>query len=128
MKKVMGLLGFLVLVSPSVWADAAPAAASDFGSPAMSQGILLAAFGVIFYFFFIRPQSKRAKEHQQLLSNLAKGDEVVTTGGLLGKITRITDNFFMIMIAEGVEVSVQKNAIALTVPKNTMKDALKANT
>lgn len=128
MKKVMGLLGFVVLVSAPVWADAAPAAASDLGSPAMSQGILLAAFGVIFYFFFIRPQSKRAKEHQQLLSNLAKGDEVVTTGGLLGKITRITDNFFMIMIAEGVEVSVQKNAIALTVPKNTMKDAAKANT
>lgn len=91
------------------------------GSSAMAQGLLLVAFAVIFYFLILRPQNKRAKEHQQLVTGLQKGDEVITTGGLLGRITRVADNFFIVAIAENVEVPVQKQAIATTVPKGTLK-------
>lgn len=113
----------LTLIAPQAFADAATgSAAANAGSGgAMTQGVMLAAFAVIFYFLFIRPQSKRAKEHQQLVTGLQKGDEVVTTGGLLGKITQLSDNFFVMMIAEGVEVPVQRNAIAMSVPKGTIK-------
>jgi preprotein translocase subunit YajC len=113
----------LTFIAPQAFADAAVgAAAANMGSGgAMTQGIMLAAFAVIFYFLFIRPQSKRAKEHQRLVTDLQKGDEVVTTGGLLGKITRLSDNFFVMTIAEGVEVPVQRNAIAMSVPKGTIK-------
>lgn len=124
MKRVICLLG-LLLSFPQAFAEAvaAPAAAANAGqSGAMTQGIMLAAFAVIFYFLFIRPQSKRAKEHQQLVTSLQKGDEVVTTGGLLGRITKLSDNFFVMMIAEGVEVPVQRNAIAMSVPKGTIKN------
>jgi preprotein translocase subunit YajC len=90
-------------------------------SSAWSQGLMFVAFAAVFYFLILRPQSKRAKEHQQLVMGLQKGDEVITSGGLLGKITRITDNFLVIMIAEGVEVPVQRQAITTSVPKGTMK-------
>lgn len=124
MKRVICLLS-LLFSFPQAFAEAAaaaPAAANAGQSGAMTQGIMLAAFAVIFYFLFIRPQSKRAKEHQQLVTGLQKGDEVVTTGGLLGKITKLSDNFFVMMIAEGVEVPVQRNAIAMSVPKGTIKN------
>jgi len=113
----------LTLIAPQAFAEAAAAStAANAGSGgAITQGIMLAAFAVIFYFLFIRPQSKRAKEHQQLVTGLQKGDEVVTTGGLLGKITKLSDNFFVMMIADGVEVPVQRNAIAMSVPKGTIK-------
>jgi len=117
MKRCGWLIGLL-------WGEQAFAAAqpaNDMGSGTLMQMLLLAAFALIFYFVIIRPQSKRAKEHQQLVTALQKGDEVITTGGILGKITRVTDNFFMMIIAEGVEVPVQKNAIAASVPKGTLK-------
>lgn len=122
-QQAITLFSLLFLVVPQAFADAAPsAAAANAGSgSAMTQGVMLAAFAVIFYFLFIRPQSKRAKEHQQLVTNLQKGDEVVTTGGLLGKITKLSDNFFVMMISDGVEVSVQRSAIAMSVPKGTIK-------
>ncbi len=111
----------LTLMTPQAFAEAAATASASSGSAMTQQGIMLGAFAVIFYFLFIRPQSKRAKAHQQLITGLQKGDEVVTTGGLLGKITRLSDNFFVMMIAEGVEVPVQRSAIAMSVPKGTMK-------
>ncbi len=117
----MKQLGWLLLFCASPILADAPAAASAMGSNAMTQGLLLAGFFLIFYFMFIRPQNKRAKEHQQLVTNLQKGDEVITTGGLLGKITKVNDNFFVLMIAEGVEVPVQRQAIATSVPKGTLK-------
>ncbi len=115
--KVMKHFGWLtLLISPAVFADAEGAASNP-----MTSGIMLAVFAVIFYFLFIRPQSKRAKEHQQLVTGLQKGDEIITTGGLLGKITRVTDSFLIMMIAEGVEVPIQRQAVAASVPKGTLK-------
>ena len=121
LKQGIGLVGLLlVMVTPAAFAEAATAAMLGSGG-AMTQGLMLAAFAVIFYFLFIRPQSKRAKEHQQLVTGLQKGDEVVTTGGLLGKVTKLSDNYFVMMIAEGIEVPVQRSAIAMSVPKGTIK-------
>lgn len=100
---------------------AGTAAAAATGGAAYSQILLLVAFGLIFYFIIMRPQSKRAKEHRQLISNLQKGDEVITSGGILGKVTKVTDNFLIIAIAEGVEVPIQRQAIAMNVPKGTLK-------
>ena len=112
------LIGLLWV--PQIFAEV-PVGENAMGSSAMAQGLLLLAFAVIFYFLILRPQSKRAKEHQQLVTNLQKGDEVITTGGLLGKITRVTDHFFVIMLSEGVEVPVQRQAITACVPKGTIK-------
>jgi len=81
---------------------------------------------VLFYFLLIRPQAKRAKEHKQMVAALAKGDEVVTNGGLLGRATDVDDSFIMMEIAEGVEVKVQRNAVASLVPKGTFKSKAKA--
>jgi len=76
---------------------------------------------VVFYFLLIRPQQKRMKEHQQMVNSLAKGDEVVTNGGLLGKITEVGDNFIAIEVSDNMEVKIQKQAVASVMPKGTMK-------
>jgi preprotein translocase subunit YajC len=83
--------------------------------------LLLAGFVVVFYFLLWRPQAKRAKEQRNLIANLAKGDEVAMSGGLLGKITRLDDDFITLAIADNVEVKVQKNAVALVLPKGTLR-------
>ena len=83
----------------------------------------MAAFIALFYFMLIRPQSKRAKEHQALIAKLATGDEVVTTGGLLGKIAEVGDTFITLEVADGVLVKVQKVQIAQLMPKGTLKSA-----
>jgi preprotein translocase subunit YajC len=98
---------------------AAPAGAAPANE--WSSIALLVGFVIIFYFLLLRPQSKRAKEHRQLVSNLAKGDEVITSGGILGKITKITDDFISVSIAEGVEITLQRQAISTVVPKGTLK-------
>ena len=87
----------------------------------VSSIFLLLGFVIIFYFMLWRPQSKRAKEHQDLISQLKKDDEVVTNGGVLGKITKVTDQFVTLEIAERIEIIVQKQAIASLVPKGTIK-------
>lgn len=76
---------------------------------------------VLFYLILWRPQSKRAKEHKELVSALAKGDEVLTSGGLLGKVTKVTDDYVTLQVAEGVELSMQKASIAAALPKGTLK-------
>ena len=83
--------------------------------------IMMVIFFVIMYFMIIRPQMKQAKEHKQMVDALAKGDEVVTTGGLAGKITKIGDSFIQIEIAPEVEVKIQKHAVSATLPKGTIK-------
>ncbi|MGD8569416.1 MAG: preprotein translocase subunit YajC [Gammaproteobacteria bacterium] len=80
---------------------------------------------VLFYFLLIRPQAKRAKEHKQMVEALAKGDEVVTNGGLLGRVNDVGESFLTVEIAEGTEVKVQRNAVASLVPKGTFKGKAK---
>lgn len=75
----------------------------------------------IFYFLLIRPQAKRAKEHRKMVSELAKGDEVVTQGGMLGRITDVGETFATVEFGEGMNCKVQKTAVAQVVPKGTMK-------
>lgn len=85
--------------------------------------ILLVVFGLIFYFFVIRPQSKRQKEQRDLLSNLARGDEIMTNGGLIGKITKVSNDNENIIIAlnDNTEVMISRNFVVATLQKGTMK-------
>ena len=76
----------------------------------------------VLYFLMVRPQMKKAKEHKALLESLAKGDEVVTQGGLAGRIAKVGDDFISVEIAEKVEVQIQKSAVALVLPKGTLKN------
>jgi preprotein translocase subunit YajC len=85
--------------------------------------IMMVVFVVIFYFLLIRPQQKKAKEHQALVSKLSTGDEVVTTGGILGKVTEIGDSFVTLEVAEGVRMKVQKFQVGSLMPKGTLKSA-----
>jgi preprotein translocase subunit YajC len=78
---------------------------------------------VIFYFLLIRPQMKRAKEHKKLVAELGNGDEVVTNGGLLGRITHVGESFVTVELAENVQIKVQKHAVASVMPKGTIKSA-----
>jgi len=102
--------------------DALAAAAPAAGQPDMLQGLLpFILILPLFYFLLIRPQTKRAKELKQMISSLAKGDEVVTSGGLLGRVTEVGENFVAVEIADGVQVKVQKSAVAGLMPKGTIK-------
>lgn len=76
---------------------------------------------VVMYFLMIRPQQKRAKEQKSMMDALAKGDEVVTSGGMLGKVTKVTDAYVTIEVAAGTEIVVQKSAITMSLPKGTLK-------
>lgn len=111
----------LTLISFSTLCYADSAAASAQGPGMIGNILMLGGFLLIFYFMLIRPQSKRAKEHQALVSSIAKDDEVVVNGGILGKVTRITDQFIVVAIADGVEMKVQKQAISASLPKGTLK-------
>jgi preprotein translocase subunit YajC len=78
---------------------------------------------VVFYFLLIRPQNKRAKEQKEMLSKVAAGDEVATTGGILGKVVEVGEQFLTLEIAAGVNVKLQKFQIAQVLPKGTVKNA-----
>jgi preprotein translocase subunit YajC len=84
---------------------------------------MMVVFVVIFYFLLIRPQQKKAKEHQALISKIGVGDEVVTTGGILGKVTEVGDSFVTIEVADGVRIKVQKFQVGSLMPKGTLKSA-----
>lgn len=73
----------------------------------------------VFYLLLIRPQQKRQKEHRNMVAGLAKGDEVVTMGGLLGKITKVEDNFVTLEVANGLEVRLQRASVQAMMPKGT---------
>jgi preprotein translocase subunit YajC len=110
------------LLSLSLLLSSAPAFAeggASQGNP-MGQILILGVF-VFFLFWMMRAQSKRTKDHQKLIGAITKGDEVVTSGGLLGKITKVSDTFFAVQLADGIEVFVQKSMIANSVPKGTMR-------
>ncbi|HBC00874.1 MAG TPA: preprotein translocase subunit YajC [Pseudomonas sp.] len=85
------------------------------------EWVFLVGFLVIFYLMIWRPQSKRAKEHKNLIAGLQKGDEVVTSGGIAGKVTKVADDFVVIEVSDNVELKFQKVAIAATLPKGTLK-------
>nr|WP_255435062.1 preprotein translocase subunit YajC [Rhodoferax sp. BLA1] len=76
---------------------------------------------VVLYFVMIRPQMKKAKEHKNMVESLAKGDEVVTAGGLLGKVTKLTEGFISVEIANGVEIQLQRSSVVQVLPKGTIK-------
>jgi preprotein translocase subunit YajC len=90
--------------------------------PFMSLLPLVLIF-VVFYFLLIRPQNKRQKEHREMVANLAIGDEIVTGGGLLGKITEVSEQFVHVQVAEGVVLKVQRHTIGAVMPKGTVKSA-----
>jgi len=100
------------------WAEAAPAAAQDAGLMGFLPLIIIF---VIFYFLLMRPQMKRAKEHRKMVEALGKNDEVVTSGGILGKVTDVEESMITVEIAEGVRVKVQKSAVSSILPKGTVK-------
>lgn len=101
-------------------AHAATDAAAPKGGGMVEIGILLFFFA-IFYLLIWRPQAKRAKEHRNLVSSLAKGDEVVTNGGMLGKIADLDEQFISVKVADNVVVKYQRQAISQVLPKGTLK-------
>lgn len=106
----------------SAFAQTAPAAAAggDAQSSLMSMLPLVLMF-VVLYFVMIRPQMKKQKEHRTMVEALAKGDEVVTAGGLLGKVSNLGENFIGVEIANGVEIQLQRSAVVQVLPKGTVK-------
>lgn len=98
----------------------APAGAAE-GSPLTFWGMMLFMV-LIFYFMIIRPQNKRNKELKNLLGSLNKGDEVSLSGGMLGKITKVTDDYVVVEVAPNMEISFQKGAVTATLPKGTLKN------
>jgi preprotein translocase subunit YajC len=105
------------LISPA-YAQAAPT--SLFGGDLMAFLPMIAIF-VVFYFLLIRPQQKKAKEAKAMLEALSKGDEVVTAGGVLGRIAKIGDQYLTIEIAANTEITVQRGAVSQLLPKGTIK-------
>ena len=104
----------------SAIAQTAPAAGGDMASSLMSMLPLVLMF-VVLYFVMIRPQMKRQKEHRAMIDALAKGDEIATAGGLLGKVTKLGDSHLGVEIAAGVEVQLQRSAVVQVLPKGTLK-------
>lgn len=100
----------------------AQAAGGGAAGPGLSSFILPLVLVAAMYFLLIRPQAKRAKEHQAMVDALGKGDEVVTAGGVLGRITALGDQFVTLKIAANTEIQIQRHNIGAVVPKGTMKD------
>lgn len=104
----------------NAYAQTAPAAG---GGMDMISLVMFGGLFALMYFMMIRPQAKRAKEHRAMLAALQKGDEVVTAGGTLGKVTKVGDNYVSVEIAPNVEIQVQKPSITTLLPKGTLKNA-----
>ena len=107
----------------SAFAQTAPAAAAtggDMQSSLMSMLPLVLMF-VVLYFVMIRPQMKKQKEHRTMVEAIAKGDEIVSAGGMLGKISKLGDSYLGLEIANGVEVQIQRSAVVQVLPKGTIK-------
>jgi len=105
--------------------DAAAAAAPAQQGDPMTSLIFFGGMILIFYFILIRPQSKRAKEHRELVAGISKGDEVVTNGGILGKITDLSEQYVTVEVADNVQMKFQKQSIATVLPKGSLKAAQK---
>ncbi|MES9830624.1 MAG: preprotein translocase subunit YajC [Candidatus Thiodiazotropha sp. L084R] len=98
----------------------APAAAGQ--ADAITGLLPLVIFGAVLYFLMIRPQIKRQKEHKKLTEALAKGDEVVTSGGIAGRISDLGENFVLIEVSEGTEMKIRRQAVDTVLPKGSLKE------
>jgi preprotein translocase subunit YajC len=110
-----------VFITPA-FAQTAPAAAAggDMQSSLMSMLPLVLMF-VVLYFVMIRPQMKKQKEHRAMIEALAKGDEVATVGGVLGKVSKLGDSYVSLEVANGVEIQIQRSAVVQVLPKGSIK-------
>ncbi len=106
------------LLIPTAYAQDAGAAS---GASPMYNLLLFGGALLMFYLILWRPQSKRSKEHRELVGGISKGDEVMTSGGLLGKVSKVSDDYIAIVVAEGVELKVQKSSVSAALPKGTIK-------
>lgn len=106
----------------TAYAQTAPAAAAggDMQSSLMSMLPLVLMF-VVLYFVMIRPQMKKQKEHRAMIDALAKGDEVVTSGGMLGTVSKLGENYVGLQVSAGVEIQIQRSAVVLVLPKGSIK-------
>lgn len=105
----------------TAYAQTAPAAAGGGDLMSSLSGMLpLVLMFVVLYFVMIRPQMKRQKEHKAMIDALAKGDEVATAGGVLGKVTKLADGVVTVEVANGVEVQVQRHAVVQVLPKGSI--------
>ncbi len=104
---------------PAAWAQAGGASTSSQFAPVL----MMVVFVGIFYFLLIRPQQKKAKDHQSMIAKLSAGDEVVTSGGILGRIVEVGDAFVSIEVSDGVRVKVQKGQVTSLMPKGKLKCA-----
>ena len=104
----------------SAFAQTAPAAGGDMQSTLMSM-LPLALMFVVLYFVMIRPQMKKQNEHAAMIAALAKGDEVITGGGLLGKVSKMGDTFIGLEVSPGVDIQVQRSAVIQVLPKGSIK-------
>jgi preprotein translocase subunit YajC len=102
------------------YAQAAPAATGGTESSLLSLAPLVLMF-VVLYFIMIRPQMKRQKEHKTMVEALAKGDEVVTSGGVLGRVSKLGESYLHVEVANGIELQVQRSSIVQVLPKGTIK-------
>ena len=105
-----------MLISPA-WAQGAPAQGGG-----MESLVLIILMFAVLYFLMIRPQMKRAKEHKSMIDALQKGDEVVAAGGMLGRISKLNENYVTLEVSDQVEIQVQRPAIQLVLPKGTLKN------
>ena len=106
----------------SAFAQTAPAAAADGGMQSSLMSMLpLVLMFVVLYFVMIRPQMKKSKEHRAMIDALAKGDEVATGGGILGKVTKLGDSYLSLEVASGVEIQIQRSAVVQVLPKGSIK-------
>jgi preprotein translocase subunit YajC len=113
-------------VSNAIAAEEVVAATTDASQPGWEGLIFPVALVAIFYFLLIRPQQKRNKDHKKMVGGAAKGDEIVTNGGILGKITEVGDHFVTLEIANNLSVKLMKTSISSVMPKGTYKTAGKA--
>ena len=102
-------------------AASAPAAGHSASGGLLQMLPMMLIFVGVFYFLIIRPQQKRQQQHKQLMESLSIGDDVLTTGGVLGRVSKLRDSYLIVKIAQNVEVTVQRNAVANVLPKGTFK-------
>lgn len=116
-----------VFMSSAMAAGTGAAAGGTPANPAGAGGLvnigLLVLIFVAFYFLLLRPQSKRQKEHRKMVEALSRGDEVITSGGVLGRITQVDEQFIKVEVADGVEIRIQRSSVSTLLPKGTIKNA-----